>query len=507
MRKIREVLRLKFDRKRSQREVATACNLSPATVWDTVQRFKASGLDWPLADEITDEGLETKLYPPPTPEKDRPAPDWAALHRERKKAKNVTLQLLWEEYKAIHPAGYEYSWFCNGYRAWAKTVDPVMRQVYHFGDKCFVDYAGETVSIVDPITGQVTEAQIFVGTLGASNYTYAEAQPGQDLASWVMGHVRMFEYFGGVPLVLIPDNLKSGVKKACFYDPDINPTYQAVAEHYDTCVIPARVKKPRDKAKGENAVLQAERRIIAPLRNRVFHSLRELNGAILELLDALNERPFQKLQGCRREVFERDERPVLTPLPAQRFVYVHRKDATVGVDYHVEYDGHFYSVPYGLVGERVEIFASTAVIELVHAGTRVSSHQRSRHKGGFTTNPDHRAPNHRRELEWTPERFKGWAKKLGPNVVLMVEGILASFRYPEQGYRRCLGLLGLDKKYGAQRLDAACARCLSLGAIQLRSVKSTLEKRLDLQQLPAAEGGNDENRRVHDNVRGPDYYQ
>jgi len=507
MRKIRETLRLKFDRRRTNREVATACNVSAATVWDTLKRFKESGLDWPLPEGMSDEELEFKLYPPkPESVDEKYVPDWALLHNERKKSKNVTLQLLWEEYIADHPHGYQYSWFCKHYKNWRKTVEPVMRQTYHFGEKCFVDYAGETMAVVDPRTGEVTDVQIFVGTLGASNYTYAEAQPSQKLEHWIGGQVRMFEYFGGVPEVLIPDNLKSGVKRPDFYDPDLNPTYQLMAEHYSVAVIPARVRKPRDKAKGENAVLQVERWVIAPLRNRTFYSLKELNEAISEKLDDLNERPFQKLPGCRRESFEKDELSVLRPLPSQRFSFVHRKDAKVGIDYHVQYDDHYYSVPYGLVGARVEVFARTAVIELVHGGRRVASHRRSYAKGGFTTDPAHRPPNHR-HAEWNPERLKSWARKLGPNVELMIIGILAGYQYPAQGYRRCLGVLSMAKKYGSERLDRACRRGVELGAFSYRSVKSTLEKNLDQEPLTVTETVTTEVRRLHDNVRGATYYQ
>ncbi len=296
------------------------------------------------------------------------------------------------------------------------------------------------------------------------------------------------------------------MKKASFYDPEINPTYLALAEHYETAVIPARAKKPRDKAKGENAVLQVERRIIAPLRNRTFCSIRELNDAISELLDDLNERPFQKLEGCRREVYERDERPLMGPLPAQPFVFVHRKDAKVGPDYHVQYDHHFYSVPYGLAGQRVEVFASIMLIEVLHDGQRIASHVRSHHKGGFTTDNAHRHPHHRRELEWTPERFQSWARKLGPNVALMVTGILHARQHPEQGFRRCLGLLSLEKKHTAQRLDAACERAISAGAFSYQSVRSILEKKLDQQPATVAPNTNG-SRRLHENVRGPEYYE
>lgn len=507
VRKIREVLRLKYgDPPRSHRDIGMSCNISPSTVGDALQRFRLSGLPWPLPDDLDDQALEAALYGVKAREEadcERPEPDWAQVHRELA-GKHVTLSLLWEEYRKANPDGYGYSWFCQNYREWAECLDVVMRQPHKLGEKVFVDYAGDTMPVVHPQTGEVSFAQVFVGVLGASNYTYAEATWSQDLPSWVMSHVRMFAYFGGVPEMVVPDNLKSGVTKPCYYEPDLNPTYHEMAKHYKVAVVPARKARPRDKAKVEQAVQLVERWVLAALRKRTFFSLEELNDAIRGLLEWLNNRPFKKLPGCRRQRFEEDEKPVLRPLPAEPYEFGQWKKARVNLDYHIEVDGHYYSVPYTLARQVVEARLTATTVEVLHQSVRVASHKRSFRRGHHTTMSEHMPSHHRFRAEWTPERVLAWAGKIGASVKEMVDGIMASRMHPEQGFRACLGLMRLGQRYGPGRLEAACARALHVSAFSYRSIKSILEKGLDRQPLaskPVRSAG------YHANVRGPGYYQ
>jgi len=503
MRKIREILRLRFELNRSHREIAQACNISSSTVGECLYRFIASGISWPLPPEIDDVILEKKLYRlEPSSSSQRPPPDWEYVHRQMRR-KHTTLALLWMEYHKSNPDGYEYSWFCESYAIWKKKHDLVMRQSHKLGEKCFVDYAGETIPVVDPKSGEIRKAHLFVGVLGASNYTYAEATWSQELSSWIASHVRMFEFWGGVPEALIPDNLKSGVTKANYYEPDINLTYQEMAEHYGVAVLPARIRKPRDKSKVENAVLLVERWILAALRNRTFFSLDELNEAIRELLKELNDRPFQKLPGSRRQVFEEEEKAALRPLPKEPYVLGQWKKARVHIDYHIEVDGHYYSVPYTFAREQVEVRLTASMVEVFHAGRRVASHQRSYMSGKATTLNEHMPPRHRNMAEWTHERITSWASSIGPSVESLAEGIMQKRQHPEQGFRACLGVFRLVHQYGKERLESACRRAVSIGAYSYKSVQSILEKNLDRESLFASSM---RTAGYHENIRGADYY-
>ena len=505
MRKIREVLRLRA-LGQSPGAIAQSLQVGQNTVRRYAGRAEAAGLGWPLPPDVGDEALEALLFPPPRAAGTaRPVPDWAEVQRELRR-RGVTLQLLWLEYKAVHPdAGYQYTQFCEHYRRWRDRLDPVLRQEHRAAEKVFVDYAGQTVPVVDPATGEMREAQIFVGVLGASNFTFVEATWTQALPDWIGSHVRMFAYMGGVPDAVVPDNLRSGVSKPCFYDPDINPTYQDLAVHYGTSVLPARPRHPRDKAKVESGVLVAERWILAPLRNHTFFSLAELNREIRRLLDTLNDRPFQQLEGTRRSQFEAFERGALRPLPSAPFEIAERRTARANIDYHVDVLGHFYSVPYQLVRRSVEVRITSSGIEIFHDGRRVAAHMRSFRKGRFTTDPGHRPKAHAEHLEWTPSRIIRWAEKTGPKAAALVQHVLDSRPHPEHGYRACLGILRLGKRYGPERLEAACARALHIGGTTYRSVKSILEHGLDTEpfedqqttlNLP----------KDHPHLRGPDYY-
>lgn len=504
MRKIKEVLRLSAEGL-SDRKIARSVNEPRTTVRRYRERAKKAGLEWPLPVDLTDEELEKRLFPPPPPvsRHRRPEPDWQRIHEELRRP-GVTLHLLWLEYKETHPEGYQYSRFCALHREWKASLDPVLRQEHRAGEKLFVDYAGQTVPVVDRETGEVREAEIFVATLGASNLTFAEAAWSQRLPDWIGSHVRAFEYLGGVPEIVVPDNLASGVRKACRYDPDVNPIYEELAHHYEVAVVPARPRAPRDKAKVEVGVQIVERWVLAPLRDQTFYSLAELNREIARLLEELNDRPFQKMEGCRRTLFERMERPLLRALPSRRYQYAEWKKARANIDYHVQVDGHFYSVPHTLARKDVEVRLSEGTVELFRSGRRVAAHIRSYRKGGFTADPDHRPRAHREHLEWPPSRLIAWAQKTGTETAAVVTRILEERRHPEQGYRPCLGILRLGERYSAERLEAACGRALRIGTVHYRSIKSILEHGLD--RLPAEEQACLELPQDHEHVRGPNYY-
>ncbi|OIJ73042.1 MAG: integrase [Deltaproteobacteria bacterium GWC2_55_46] len=508
MRKIREILRLKWELKLRNRQVSRSCAVSHNTVREYVFRATQAGLSWPLPAEMDDGALERLLFPAPVKvaAEDRNMPAMEYLRKELGR-KHVTLMLLWQEYKEGNPEGYQYSQFCEIYRRWTGKLDVVLRQEHRAGEKLFVDYAGSTIPVVDRMTGEITKAELFVAVLGASNYTYAEATSSQSLHNWISSHIRAFEYFGGATDIVVPDNLKSGVTKACRYEPDLNPTYHEMAVHYGTTVMPARAGKPRDKAKVEAGVLIAERWILAALRNRTFFSISDVNEAICELLERLNGRKFKKLDTCRRDLFETLDKPVLKPLPAERYEYAEWKRSRVNIDYHIEVDAHYYSVPYQLIHKEVEVRLNPSTVEVIFGGRRVASHQRSYKKGGFTTTTEHRPKSHQKHLEWTPSRIIRWAESIGPCTAEVVKTIMESKPHPEQGYRSCLGILRLGKRYSEARLEAACQRALTFKTCSYRSMDSILKTGLDKQMPMMAE---DKKKTVpapvHQNIRGGNYY-
>jgi transposase len=505
MRKIREYLRLRFEGGLSHRQIAASLQVSRSSVGEYERRFAASGLSWPLPEALSDRDLERRLFPPPpaVPADTRVVPDWAAVHQELRRP-GVTLMLLWEEYRAAHPEGFGYSWFCKRYEAWSGSLDVVMRQTHRAGEKLFVDYAGHTVEVVDRASGEIRTAQIFVAVLGASNYTYAEATWSQGLGDWIGSHVRAFAYFDGVPAILVPDNLRSGVSKAHRYEPDLNPTYLELANHYGVAVVPARVRKPRDKAKAETGVQIVERWILAALRHQSFFSLSALNTAIGGLLERLNQRSFKKLPGSRRTAFETIDRPALRPLPLTPYVYATWKRVRVNIDYHVEVDGHYYSVPYTLVKQALDVRLTEHTVECFHRRQRIASHVRSALKGRHTTVAEHMPKAHREFAEWTPERLVRWAEKSGPATAGVIGHILANRPHPQQGFRSCLGILRLGERYGHDRLEAACARALRLNACRYKSIESILQRGLDRQALPEQQSL--DLPAAHDHLRGPGYF-
>ena len=509
MRKLREILRLCLEYQMGDREIGRSLSISHSTVGRYRSLVQKAGLSYAQIQQMDDKQLElamknsSKEGGSVEKENSRPQPDWEWVHKELKK-KGVTMQLLWQEYKEIHPEGYQLSQFYRHYNEWSQQLHVCLRQTHKAGEKMFVDYAGQTVPITDPHTGQITEAQIFVAVLGASNYSYAEASLDQSIESWVFAHIHAFEFFQGVPQLIVCDNLKSGVVKACRYEPDVNPTYLEMAVHYGTAIMPARVRKPKDKAKVETGVRVVEQWILAALRNRTFFSINGLNEDISDLLQKLNEHPFKKLKGSRLSWFETIEKSQLKPLPDCAYVLVYWKKARVNIDYHIELLSHYYSVPYKIVHQEVQIRYTLTTVEIFHKGERVSSHLRDDQPGGYSTHKEHMPKSHQAYLEWTPSRIIRWAQTVGPQCASLVERIMQSRAHPEQGYRSCLGILRLAKHYSQERLEAACNRTNAIGASSYKSVRSILEKGLDQQPLP--EESKKTNLILHSNIRGGDYY-
>jgi len=503
MRKIREILRFAANGL-SARQIAASVGIARSTVAECLRRAEAAQIVWPLPDALDDGALERRLYPPSAvTTAARPVIDFATLQRELRR-RDMTLFLLWQEYKERCPDGYQYSRFCDLYRGWLGKVDVVMRQEHRAGEKLFVDYAGQTVAIIDRRTGELRHAQIFVAVMGASNYCFAEATWTQTLPDWLGSHVRALEFIGGCPAIIVPDNLRSGVSRACRYEPDLNPSYQQCADHYGVAVIPARVRKPRDKGKVENGVLLVERWILARLRHQTFFSLEQVNREIARLLAALNARPFRKLPGCRTSQFVEIDRPALRPLPAMRYEYAEWAKARVGPDYHVEFDEHYYSVPYALIGQPIELRVTATTVECLHRGQRVASHVRSLFKRRHTTVKEHMPSHHRHQAEWTPERLLRWASDMDASVARVINAILHSRRHPEQGFRAALGVMALKNSYGIERLGAACDRAVRMNAVSYRSIAAILKSGLDRQtDKPQIELTLPEQ---HDNLRGAGYF-
>lgn len=505
MRKISEVLRQRHEVKRSYRDIARSLNISISTVSEYLWRAKAAGIHWPLPEGISEQDLYDKLYLPvaqTVPE--RPLPDWDWVHQELRR-KGMTLRLLWREYRDSYPNGLGYTWFCILYRRHVKDISPVMRQIHKGGEKTFVDYAGMTMPWIDTITGEIHEAQIFVGCLGASQFTFAEATATQGLPDWIQSHIRMWEEFGGISEIVVPDNLRAGVTKAHRYDPDINVNYQHLSEHYGFAIVPARVAEPKDKAKVENVVGCVERQILAPLRHITFTSIGEINAAIRPRLAAFNSQPFQKMKTSRRELFEAVDKPALKPLPPDRYAYAEWLDAKIHIDYHFVFDDHYYCVPYRYIHKPVQIRATSKIVECFYQGKRIAAHARSFVRYGFTTLKDHMPPAHRAHAEWSPERMKRWAKKIGPNTANFIDHMIVSRAFPQQAYRSCLGLLRLGERFGNARLEQACIRALSAGMTRYQQVESILKKHLDAVPLSHAEPAPPLS--LHKNIRGSTYYK
>ena len=505
MKQIREILRLHNEHKLSQRQIAASCAISRESVRKYIHQAIGIKLPWPLPTEMDDEQLEAQLFPTviSTP-KQQALPEWKVIHNELKR-KGMTLLLLWEEHYQHIPESISYSRFCHHYRVFKNKLEPVMRQYHKAGEKLFVDFSGLTIEWINPTTGEILHAEIFVAVLGASNYTYVEALTSQSLPDWVGAHVRAFAFFGGVPDIVVPDNLKAGVTKAHYYDPDINLTYQAMACYYNVAVVPTRVRAPKDKAKVEVGVQGIERRILAPLRHHTFLSITDMNAVIAPLLKEYNERPFQQLEGSRLSQFMAIDKPALKPLPIQPYEYAHWQHATVAPDYHIVFEKHFYSVPHEYVKKKVQCRITINTVECFYKNNRLSFHPRS-FKGGYTTLKEHMPPHHaKHEVDWTPERFIKWADTIGEHTATLIERVIASRPLPQQAFRACLGILRLGKSYGDDRLEKASIRALHIGALRYREIESILKHGLDSQPLPV-ESETPFLPPMHENVRGAEYY-
>ncbi len=504
MRHLRELLRLRHCAGLCQAAISASLGLSQSSVSKYLKLAEIAGLSWPLPAEFDDDDrLEARLFPPlpDLPPDKRPKPDWAEVHRELRR-QDVTLALLWEEYKGREPDGFSYSWFCDLYKEWAGRLKPTMRQVHLAGEKLFVDYAGRTMEVIDGTTGEVSTVQIFVAVLGASSYTYGEATYTQSLPDWIGSHARAFAFLGGAARQTVSDNLRAGVTRACLHEPLVNRTYADLARHYGTAVVPARPYKPRDKAKVEVGVQVVGRWVMARLRNRRFFALAALNAAIRELLEDLNGRTMRGFGRSRRALFEELDRPALVPLPDEPFAFAEWKRCRVGLDYHVEIGRHHYSVPSTLVRQEVEARVTDATVEIFLRGKRVASHLRSRAEGRATSVTEHMPSAHRRHREWTHDRIRREAARMGADAATLIDAILEERPHPEQGFRSAIGILGLAKRHGPERVDAACARAIALGTRSYGSVARILGNRAEaLAPAPA-----DAPALIHANIRGPAPY-
>jgi len=503
MRKVREVLRLKHALGLSYRKISEATGAGKTQAAEYVRRALAAGITWPVPEGIDDADLERRLFPVADDGANkRAAVDWPAMQRELKR-RGVTLALLWQEYLAEHANGYSYTRFCELYGEWRKHLSATMRQTHLAGEKLFVDWAGDTIGVVDPATGEVGDARIFVAALGASNFTYAEARWTETLPDWIGAHVNAFAAIGGVPQALVPDNLKTGITKPSRYEPGINRTYQDLADHYGCVVLPTRIVRPRDKAKVEVAVQIVERFVLAKLRNRTFFSLAELNAAIRTCVTEINAKIMRRVGQSRAELLQTLERPALKALPSEPYAYAEWKRARVAPDYHIEIAGHFYSVPSKLIREIVEARITATTVEIFHKGRRIASHARSPVRNRHTTIIEHMPSAHRRYAEWTPARMMSEAASIGPATVALFEAIMQAKPHPEQGFRSCHGIISLVKSYGPERVEAACRRGNDIGATTYGSVASILKNGLDkvFRQETSSEAP-----LHHGNIRGAGYY-
>jgi len=501
MKKLKEVARLYLEHNLGVRPIARACNISTSTASVYVEKLKGLGATYKEISGMDEDALSGLLFPREEKASGKHSPDFDYLHGELRK-KGVTLQLLYEEYKRDNPDGYERTQFYHLYHEWAKKGDPVMRFTHKAGEKMFVDFSGDKPHYQDPVTGKLREAELFVSVLGASSYLFARAVPDQTKESFVECNIRAMEYYGGCPECIVPDNLKGAVTHACYYDPEINRIFNAMAEHYHIAVLPTRKGKARDKAKVENGVLQAQRRILAVLRNRTFFGIAELNKAIYEEMEKLNRRPMTLINKSRHDLFMEIEKPALRSLPSERFVIASWLKAKVHIDYHVAVEKTFYSVPYALIGQDVDIRHTASVVEIYHKNKRVASHMRINKPGAFVTENLHMPHEHRQHLEWTPERIKLWGGKIGPHTKEFIDQIMQHRDHPEHGFRGCLGIIRLSKTYTPERVENACKRALELQAYTYRSVKSLLER--SLENLTPGEKKNIIP--LHPNIRGGSYY-
>ena len=505
MKHIRKIIELSEQTDLSVREIKSALNLPRSTINDYLKAWAASDLTLELIQSLNDDQIYTALFGEKPKGSSRPLPDFAKMNTELKK-KHVTRSLLWEEYREKYPEGLGYSQFCEHYRLWSKQVSVSMRQVHKAGEKMFVDYSGLTREIIDPKTGEVSKAEVFVAALGASGYSYAEASMSQKKHDFISSHVRAFKFYGGVTKVLVPDNLKSAVTRANRYDPDINESYQDMADHYGTVVLPARPYKPKDKSKAELSVKLVQRWILAKLRHRQFFHLHELNEAIWELLEDLNNRKMRHLNKSRRELFEELDQPALKALPLRTYLYRDFKDCKVNIDYHIQLEGDYYSVPYQLVGEVVGARYTSTTVEIYHKSKRVAVHPRGPGKGVAATQTEHMASAHRAVMEWTPSRMISWGRKFGDHTGKLMEEIMAKRPHPEMGFRSCMGILNRAKSIDADTVEAVSKRMLELQLFTVKNFENILRNKSH-EQVSTAPLEMTPPDSHHENVRGQQCYQ
>ncbi|MGB6324974.1 MAG: IS21 family transposase [Methylocella sp.] len=506
MRKIRDVLRLKFEAGLSERPIARPQPLSNGAVNGDLQRARVAGLGWPLPDHLDDTALEQLLFPPAPPVAGpaRPVPDWPWVEKELRR-RGVILAPLWEEYRTAHPDGFGYSWFCEHYAAFKKRMRPAMRQTRAAGEKVFVDFAGDMIDIVDPVTGEVRPMKLFAAVMGASNYVFVQARPSEKIADWIGAHVDLFAFLGGVPKFAVCDNLKAAVTNPDRYEPGLNRSYLELAGHYGAAILPGRPYKPRDKAKAEQSVLLAERWVLARLRNARFFSAADLSAALGELARDINARPMRGFNASRAELFATLDKPALKSLPDEPCAFAVWKRCRVAPDYHAEADGHWYSAPFRLIRELVDVRAADKTVEIFLKGQRIASHMRAPNRRGHTTLPEHMPSAHRRHASWTPARLIAYGEKVGPSVAALFEAVMTGRPHPEQGFRTCLGILALTRTCDNARVDAARRRGVPIKARSVASIRSILKNGLDRAFLDETEGGDREPVR-HGNIRGGHYY-
>ena len=488
---IKEILRLHYELQLSQHDIAKSIKISSSRVNKYLNDFAASGYEWPVNDDI----LESLAKSP------SPTLDFSLVHTELKSHRHMTLQLIFEEYRTVGKTKLSYSHFAYQYRKWKKTQPSSMRQTHIAGEKVFVDYAGPTVSVIDSETGEVRQAQIFVGVLGASKYIYIDATWSQKLENWIGSHVRMFTYLGGVTSLIVPDNLKSAVTKADRYEPEINRVYAEFARHYATVIMPARIYRPKDKANAENGVLIIERWVLMRLRNHTFTGLKQLNDELRRLMVDVNNRKLQKLPGTRQLQFDEIDKPALKPLPNLAYEFKQYKRSTVGPDYHVELHRHYYSVPFQYIRQETDIWYNEHTVDIYLRGMLIAKHIRKLNPGN-SSSPEHMPEKHKKYVEWTEERCCIWAKSIGISTLQMVKQMLTQ-THSENARRSCLGLMSLAKKYGNERLEAACSYAFQVGARTRKDLITILEHKLE--QINLSDSG-ETPLITHENIRGSSYY-
>ena len=508
MLKIKEVLRYKYEAKLSARKIARALKISHTVVNRYIKRFEKADISYGELLRLSDSEILARLFDKSVKQSKYPIPDWSYIHKEMRN-KIVTLELLYEEYCQSYPEGhYGYTWFCNNYKAYTKKLSPSMRQTHKAGEKAFIDFSGVTVPIVDPITGEITQAEIFVSVLGASGYPFVIATPSQKKADFIDANVKMFEAYGGVPELLIPDNLKSAITKADRYDPDLNPEYAKLAQHYGTAIMPARPRKPKDKPLVENGVKLTQRWILARLRNRVFFSVAELNAAINQLLPLYRNKKIKRLGVSRQELFDTIDKPALKPLPNTPYEYKEFKLLKVSIDYHIQLDYAYYSVPYQLIGQKVEVWYGTKTVSIHFQGKEVATHPKLHRRGAYSTQSSHMSSAHKKYLEWSPGRIMNWGLTIGKNTSKLFQTILETKPHPEMGYRTCLGIMRAYEKEKQQgmdeeRLDAISEEAIRYGRFRLKQIQELLKKPLRTQE---SEESSLSLLASHENLRGSDYY-